>query len=80
MALQWSTIRPTEPGYYWAALAGRETFTLIRLLPDGSVRSLEHGVERGLAAFDLFSWPVEVPPAPVRPRKEETDVPPTAEA
>ncbi len=73
MTLQWTTVQPTEPGYYWAAYAGLETFTLIAVLPDGKIRSLEHGLERDLSIFDLYSWPVEIPPAPVRPQKDVKD-------
>lgn len=67
MALQWSTIRPTEPGIYWAAYKDRPDFKLVELLPSGQV------VNENVDAFDLWAWPVEVPPAPVRPQKEVKD-------
>lgn len=83
MPLQWSSNQPSEPGFYWAAFKDSEKFVMVQIGPDG--RLLNGQAE----AYDLWSWPVEVPPAPVRatvppaqpePAKEVTDVPPTTQA
>jgi hypothetical protein len=74
MSLQWTSIAPSEPGLYFAAYKGSEKFTVVKLTADGLLRSVEHGVEQA-TAFDLWSWPVEVPPAPVR-ESPTVEVPP----
>lgn len=77
MALQWSSVQPTEPGYYWAAWAESEDVDLVELaVVDGKLVIVGNSEwPETLDAVALWAWPVEVPPAPVRPQKEKKDVP-----
>jgi hypothetical protein len=63
MALNWTTVQPTEPGGYWAAYQNSEVFTFVTLR-DGKWTCGKAKVQP--ADFDLWSWPVETPPTPVR--------------
>jgi len=95
MTLQWSSIQPTEEGFYWAAPKDSRRFGVVYLrdgqcYPGGISSFMGSPISVRADQFDLWSWPVEVPPAPVRaapvvpadtqPAKDETDVPPTAKA
>ncbi len=65
MALQWTSVQPTAPGRYWAAIKDSEKFVMVEIGSDGNL------INDTFAAYDLWSWPVEVPPAPVRAKVAE---------
>lgn len=90
MTLAWTSVQPADEGYYWVSRPGSTEFEIV-YLRDGECSTGRDGNPVEPAGnFDLWAWPVQMPPAPVRaplnspadtqPAKDTLDVPPTAQA